>query len=462
MSSLNKFVLFKISSKEFANTLAASGVSLATVISFFISTYYQYGFILLLCIPTYLAGNYVFALALDKFKINLKANRTVGEVVKDVFQSPLIANMVDFVNLSALISIIFLELYIGSQILSMIFNNVSAFVLFISIAVFTFIYVRHGGFKAVIRSDSIQLTLITISFILLTIYSFTTTPFASTSIFSLNYESIIGVASTSEAMTLLLVMVMINFLMPFTSITHWHRVVATENYAQAKTGVKQSIIKVTTTWGLPILLVAYLLMLGYNITNIGEFFEAIFFNDSITAMLLKYLVSLSFIACIMSSIDTAIIAIVFTLKSTIANKSKNEVQISRNINYTILGVFITQVLLYACCLTTLKHFVLFATFTIFGQLVILFPLVITSLYCLYQKRVLKIKFINQLIIAFAILIGLATIFVLTYISDLYATTFWSQIAPLVSLSVIAITLLLTLPVKQKKSTDIKKPINNLI
>lgn len=451
MLKTDSFVLFKISSKEFSNTLAASSVSLATVISFFVSTYHHYGLILLLCIPTYIAGQYGFVMTLDKFKVSLSSNRTLGDIVKESFQSSLIASMVDLVNVTALLSIIFLDLYIGSQILGLFFTSVSQFSLFFWVAIVTFIYVGNGGFKAVIRSDFIQLHLMLFSFIFLLIFTLLDTD-TIVSVNKIQHQHFFGTASPLEMMTLLLVMVMINFLLPYTSVVAWHRVIATQNCASAKKGIRQSMLKIILIWGIPIILVSYMFAFGHPVSSLNELFSLIFSSNSMIAICLKYIMAVSFIACIMSSVDTAIIGIIFTFKKPIFKVENSKLSVPKKINFLIISIFISQLILYLFCLTSLRDFILFATFAIFGQLIILFPVIILALYYLKNGIHRKTSYKKQIIISLAILAGLINIFALTYVSEISGTTFWSQIAPLISISIVFVSLFCSLSFKESCTT----------
>jgi len=451
--NVHEFILYKISSKDFSNTLAASSISVATVMSFLISSYPHYGLLVLVCIPLFIYGEYLFIIVLEKSNLQIERNETICDIIKSSFQSNFLSSLVSIITTITLVSIIFLELYIGTEVLKLISDFTSRFMLFILIAVIAFIYVRIGGFKAVVRSDTIQLYLIISSFSLLFIYILNVLPHFSGTV--VKQHHFFGQASMPEIVSFIIIMAMINLLTPFALTTDWHRVIATQNFNKAKLGIKQSIFKVCLTWGLPVLSVCYLSFLGYNISGIDEFFSIAFSQTDVITISIKYFSIIALIACIMSSIDTNIISIIFLLKNKISQQQEQPLKF-RYISFVVSLIFITQLIFYSICLTKFKDFIMFAIYVIFGQLIVICPICIASLYCLKNKISFSINLFKQWILLLAVCISLMILFIFTYISERYNTPLWAQIAPVVSIFIVSLTLYWTLFFKRRKNNQLSK------
>ena len=158
---------------QFGSTFAASSFSLAINTMFLFMNAQHYAVFMLVAPVTYLLGHYIFIALVRKSDVDVNDCRTVSDLCYKFFPSKALARLITLMTITSYLMLIFVELFIGSLVLTfflpqdLIYQTGS----FLSIGIIVLLYVRLGGYKALVKTDKWQLFLMMLATSLITIFA---------------------------------------------------------------------------------------------------------------------------------------------------------------------------------------------------------------------------------------------------------------------------------------------------
>lgn len=214
--------------RQFGNTFAASSVSLATFIMFFFFNSKVYGLFLLISPITYLLGQGLFVWLIKNADINFKECRTLSDLSYKFFPSKTLARLITMMTLSSYLMVVFLELYIGAVVFSIFLPNNIFYqaVSFFAMGILILMYVRLGGYKALVRTDMVQLVLMLMATFLIFAYGITAPIINSNKLSEVMLDAMVCTESSLGLIIFSVWLTLLNFLSPFTQIAQWQRLAA--------------------------------------------------------------------------------------------------------------------------------------------------------------------------------------------------------------------------------------------
>lgn len=290
-----------LTDKQFSNTFAASSLSLATVIIFFVSTHENYGLFLLICPFTFVFGQYFFFYIIKRSQVDFSKCRTISDLVYSVFPSKSVARLITLITVVSSIFIAFIELYVGSMILTFFLpkNALCQTFSFFILGIIVLLYIRLGGYKAIVKTDKWQLSLMASSIIAILLFSlllpYSTSPRTVVNTFSYFSEPLWG------ALSFVMWVTFNNFANSFTQLSFWQRVVASSSIDEAWQGMKKSTWETMFIWTVPILAFILIRVKGYNISDLEQFLIFIRGYSFLSSIILFPLVIVGFTSALFSS-----------------------------------------------------------------------------------------------------------------------------------------------------------------
>ncbi|NHZ86917.1 MAG: hypothetical protein GWP19_13755, partial [Planctomycetia bacterium] len=228
-----------LSRKDYTQTFVATSTSLATALTFFFAFGAQFGLALIIAPIMFSLGVILFRkitsiMADDKFFEN---GTTLHQYILSKYDSSFVKNIATAISLLGYLGIFVIELYVGVKIFT-IFSPDPGWQAFIAVILLllVFLYVYLGGYPAVIKTDSLQLKLITVGVGLLLL----------TFIVSISSRGLWGEVLSMQYMNPLpnalpwfFVVVMIVGNVPFQMLkmSNWHRAAASGDYGRAKSAL---------------------------------------------------------------------------------------------------------------------------------------------------------------------------------------------------------------------------------
>ncbi len=434
-----------IDSSRFGASLVAASTSLATVILFFLSTVSYYGIVLLWCGVTYFLGHFIFIRYVKDKPVLKKDIRTVSDLWYDAVRSRLNARLITAITLLSFLIILFVELYIGSTIVTYFikpyYPAISGVVGFALVSLLVIGYVRIGGLRGVMNTDKWQLTLLIGSVVALGLFSVLATSSQEAP------ESVLAISSSeaaeaapgffhvevglAESLLFCFWILTLNLTLPFSQLSSWQRLASAETGTKAWDGFKQHRKHLLFVWIIPVLALIFLMTKGFSFTNLTEFFDALKGQGGISDGVLYPLIVLGFGSALFSTADTALIALGTALADKNTFRTKLE-GLPGNQLRRVFSVFALVALallggVYYLAEANLGSWFMPLIYAIFGQLAVVSPLILYSLVKAPDAP-LDIKRAGEVLIAVGLLLGWLMIIGAVFVDQVLGTYVWSQLA----------------------------------
>jgi Na+/proline symporter len=396
--SVKNFLLTEqgISGSEFANTFAAAGVSLASNIIFFIAAHRDYGYLmgigpLFYCLVQFFLLYLVNSISLDFSKI-----RSIADIWYSAFSEPIIAKCIAFLSAMTCIMSVFVELLVGSEILSIFLPDTALHkaLSFFFLGVVVVGYVRYGGYKAIIKTDTYQFILMLFSTIAIIYFSVTSPNLSHVSIKDITTK-IFAHEQTGNTMFIFLFWVcMLNVFGAVTDISLWQRMAASSSSKEALCGFLKGLWKWGTIFLLPMMCFVLLYVKGNYYDTMPEFLHIVKSQSGVIGNLTFPLIVVGFTAALFSTADTQMIAAVYSLcdqhtfLSKLEQVSDNEKEKTIRKYLTIFFIVLFSLLsvFYYIEYTKISKWIVPIMYAVWGEIAILAPLIIYSLYKIKNKK----------------------------------------------------------------------------
>ncbi len=443
-----------LTDRQFSNTFTASSLSLAIVIIFFISTHELYGLVLLICPITFILGQYLFFYVVRRCKIDFGKYRTISDLIYAVFPSKKIARLITLITVTSFIGIAFIELYVGSVILTFFLpkNALYQTLSFFTLGIIVLLYIRLGGYKAIVKTDKWQLFLMTLSIITILIFSISL-PSSTSNKSAINSFMYIG--ESSWGITSFILWVTLNNLMvSFVQLSFWQRVVASSSLETAISGMKKATWKTLFIWTVPILSFILIRTKGYNINDLENFLAFTRTTSYLSSIILFPIITVGFASALFSSADVAIIAIVHAIsdKNTFLKLFENLPYNKFKQYLTILTILIllTLSLVYWIKYLELTNYFVPLIYSSLGQMTMLVPL---SCYALWNiRKNITCLYFKDNILFYGIILGWLHVLSGTILSVKYNSAGLQQLMMIFGTLIILLAIKLSLKNPHKELT----------
>ncbi len=437
--TLDGFMLYDrgLSKSQFGNTLAASCFSLAMSVTFYFFSHPLYGLFMLVSPISYISGQYFFVWLVKQSRVDFSQCRTISDLCYKLYPSKSVARLITIMTLSTFIMVVFVELYIGTIVLTVflpdeiIYKTLS----FLGLGLLVLMYVRLGGYKALVRTDKWQLTLMLMSVILIFTYSVFAPAVNGADVGNILLNTLHYKEDNWPLLGFVVWLCTMNFLMPFTQISYWQRIAASKSADISLKGLIYSSWKLFILFLCPMLGFILLTAKGYTFEAFPEFLQTIKNTNWISGYIVFPLLVVGFCSMTFSSADTAVIAITYTLsdKNTFLRHFSNmdENKLRRTLVILISLILLILVVIYWLQYTGLQGWLMPLIYTACGQLTVLVPLPLFILIQLARGQEIKsinvtkkntFLLFNSIILAWVILI------INTYLSKTTGSQLWMQIS----------------------------------
>ncbi len=292
---------------RFANTFAAGTISLSTVFAFMLATVNVYGVWLFFAPLTMFAGTTLLAYSLEKYNINISGDYTQASFVLDIYESKPLTLLITSITVVSFIGTVLLEIYFGTILIGIFLPDGEPykFLSFSILAILVLGYLRMGGYRVVVITDTWQMYLIGVSVsLLLGLSVFVSGP----EVLSLTSLDIFGNSGFWSIFVFCAWISTLNIFQPFGRLSTWQRFAALSENESPSIVTWKSWKKFFLVWGLPIIAFLILMNKGYNITSLPDFFEFFSRSSEILQMTFFPVVYAGLVAMLLSTIDTRLIA----------------------------------------------------------------------------------------------------------------------------------------------------------
>ncbi len=358
-ASIDYFLLSdkKMSGKAFANTFYATTVSLADGIIFFISAHHEYGWLMGLAVVFYTAAQLYMLNIVKKLKIDFNKIRTVSDLWYSIYPSKKIARIISGCIFACSLLWLFLELYIGSVILSVLLPDTDIYKAgsFFVLGALVVTYVNFGGYKAIVKTDKWQVSLLLISVLVLigfVAYVPSIGEAKNTSIFNKCF----GYTESGFSLYIFLFWVCsINILFCFTNIHTWQRMSAVVSINEGIKGIVKGLWKFALIFLGPMMCIIILGAKGYSFSDMPSFLSIIYKESGNLSFIVFPVIVVGFSAALFSTADTFLIGAAYTLcdKNTLLNKIEAIPEDKRHA--TVRKYISIFTVLIVCCLSILYY-----------------------------------------------------------------------------------------------------------
>ena len=383
----------RLDKKGYESTFIVTGISLATVLFFFLDYGGVFGLPLILSPIMFCLGTYIF------YKILPILNRA-GFLHNGSTLHNFIGTAYNFKTLrysSAIISILgylgmfVIELYVGIEVFQILFPDPFwRVIITLFLMSLIFIYVYMGGYKAVVDTDRIQLALI-----------FFATTLALIALIYLNFtlpkQNPVNIAPYKGLLPISFIVVMIVGNVPFQILrmAHWQRAAAVGNIEIIQDGLKHSIVWTFIIW-LIFSVIGMLLFWVTDINGSGAIALLELFRNNILPYnyIIYPLLFTGFIAALISTADSIFISIltsyIYDFKhyemlhdkngnSSIDLSESDQAKGLKSTKQSILFILIVGGVFYYLLVEVFKFEFIDLLFVFFNQQLSLFPAVVLAL-----------------------------------------------------------------------------------
>ncbi len=383
----------KLDEGGYQKTFVVTGISLATVLFFFLDFAGRFGLPLILSPLMFCLGTYIFYKILPSLENNgfLENGTTLHNFVGQAFNSTLIRYTSGIISILGYLGIFVIEIYVGIKIFS-IFTSSGLILTVVAIVlmVFIFCYVYLGGFKAVIDTDKFQFFLITTG----TILSLVVIISASLSKPLVNPVQLFPFPGLLP-LPFIIVMIVGNVPFQILRMAQWQRAALVGKREIIERGLKRGIIYTFIFW-LAFIALGLLLfwVVGIKDSGVIALLNFLKVESYFTSLIVYPLIFTAFLAALISTSDSTFISILttyiydFRLYTKLHDNYGNGVKEIDNklqkeglltARKAILFILLAGGVLYYLLVEILKFNFIDLLFVFFNQQLSLFPAVIMAI-----------------------------------------------------------------------------------
>ncbi|AMM40738.1 sodium:solute symporter [Candidatus Desulfofervidus auxilii] len=377
----------------YERTFVATGLSLATVLFFFLDFGGKFGVPLVLSPLMFCLGTYIFILILPRLQKAgfLERGTTLHNFVGKSFNWSALRYSSAIVSILGYLGIFVIELYVGVEIFK-IFSTSTQWTAIVAIFIMSliFIYTYLGGYKAIIDTDSLQLKLIVtgtlLALISLVIFQFKLPKTHPPQLFP--FPGWLPIP-------FIIVMIIGNVPFQILRMSHWQRAAAVGNMEIIKSGLKRGIFVSFIIW----IVFGAMGLLLYWIANLQKpgaiILLEILRNNTLPYNIIVYpMLFTAFVAALISTADTVFMTVLnsyiydFKLHRDLHDENQDaRLQLDQQVQEkglkssrrAILFILFAGVILYYVLTQIFGFEFIDLLFVFFNQQLVLFPAVVLAI-----------------------------------------------------------------------------------
>lgn len=386
--------------KEFSSSTVATTISLATIILAYFELAPSMGIWLLWTVATTAIGIALLAFVSRRIlrKLSAYENKpSLHEFLGTEFSSPLVSMVGAFCTSIGFLLIFSVELTVGARFLAGLVPEVPQWITISLLSLIGFLYTSLGGFRAVIRTDFIQMRFIWLLIIALAsffIVYIVQHPLAIHNIPNQLYSF----TPVSGLGAFLFGIAVMNIPTHVSNMSIWQRIAASPQPSTVIRGLWSSVLASSLSWGT--LVVLAILAFCISTPVAGENFLITLLKDISQqpgGNLVLFFVGLGLYGAMLSTASTQLIVVSHTIYEDIISKyrnkplnerlqEKNELTLSRKILFfsAIVAVAVVELLQQS------SFSIADLVFAIYGGQLVLFPIIMAALF-LKRERLKKLS-----------------------------------------------------------------------
>jgi len=381
------------STGEFSASTVAATISLATVIVAYFELVPAFGIWLMWTVLTTSLGFILLWFLAPRIwskMMEYDHRPTLHEFLGTEFHSPVVAMVGAICTSIGFLLIFAVELSVGSRFLSALIPEIPEWLTVICLSLTGFAYTSLGGFRAVIRTDILQMRFIWLMLVALIIFFVVTICQSHNPLLLLKKipPDIYNFSYREGLIAFIAGVFVMNIPTHITNMSIWQRISAAQKPAFVVKGIFRSALGSAASWGLLVILACGAMMFvapqkGENLLNV----LLIFMSKSLLGQILVFCVVLGLLGAMLSTASTQLIVVSHTLYEDVFSKLrksklserlnvKKELLYSRIllISTAILAVGIVEILKYS------GFSIADLVFAIYGGQLVLFQSIIIALY----------------------------------------------------------------------------------
>jgi Na+/proline symporter len=445
---------------EFSSSTVATTVSLATFIVAFFELADYFGYWLFWTVITTSIGLLIVRLLAPRIWNRLSEYQntpSLHEFLGKEFGSKTVSVLGALATSMGFLGVFALELTVGSRFLATLIGGVPEWIVVILLSVIAFVYTSLGGFRAVIRTDKLQMW--SIWLLILSLLGFYIYFISTNGGWQFRYdalpESIRCPAWGEQLIPFLLAIFMINIPFYVADMSLWQRIGASKQSQTIKEGLGQSVLISAMTLGLLVVLAIFSFMIIPKVTGqnaLITLLQLLGNEMGIMGKILLFLSVLGLYGAMLSTASTQLISVSHTIYEDVVSKLSKKSLTQRLESPKEL--FTSRFILIASALvaTTLVEILSYYGFTIrdlifavYGAQLGLTPAVLLALFVSRKRLYFLSKWANlAIILAFVSGWGLAIV------GKLQANQHFIDLAPSVSFGISLSILLLGFLINYRK------------
>ena len=378
---------------EFSNSTVATTVSLATIVLAYFELAGYFGLYLLWTVLTTAIGMLIVSLVSKRIwqKMSAFSHRpSLHEFLGIEYNSPSVALIASVCTSIGFLLIFATELIVGSRFLAKLVPTIPEWITVVFLSSVGFIYTLYGGFRAVIKTDQLQMKFIWALIIGLTAYYIyyvlenggLAVRLAKVPNGILDFSPRAGLGS------FLFGIAVMNIPTHISNMSIWQRIAGAQKPEIMEKGVRNSIWGLVFSWGMLTLLACFAYLIVSPQNSQGLLTDLLItMGDSIFGRIILFIVVLGLYGAMLSTASTNLIVVTHTVSEDIFAKFKTAT-LSERINSqkeflssrlilvsaAVLAIFLVEGLKYV------GFSVADLVFAIYGGSLALFPPIIVALY----------------------------------------------------------------------------------
>lgn len=393
-----------LSSKEYSYSFAAASTSLSTVLFFFTILGLEFGLYIFWAPLTYFAGVKLFNVWLlpkidaqqyfGKEATQSQDIRAVGSTLGNYLlyrlNSRLLKYTVIILTLIGMLSILLIELYVGTTIFSIYIREEAINIGLVALTLVVFAYTTLGGFQAVIKTDKVQYfliliaTLVFIGWLIIELFE-KKKSLALHDFFPPTIEASQGILLPYP---LLLNIFVVNILLIPALLRTWQMLAASPNMLSVKKGnvmgARMTFLLTVAFVLIGILFFKYVFPLRKEDgppSLIMIFTKLVSFPDTLGPYIVFPVFFAACIAALLSTADSALMPLMQSFAQDFS-KGQSDGKLSfKKIGGIACALLLLTLGLYFVVFKVLKYDLISWLYTIFGFLTICSPLIIFAIVC---------------------------------------------------------------------------------
>ncbi len=382
---------------EFSSSTVATTISLATIIVAYFELIPQMGLWLLWTVVTTALGIGLLAIASKQILKKMSSydhKPSLHEFLGAEFSSPLVSLVGAFCTSVGFLLIFAVELTVGARFLAGLIPQVPQWITIGLLSFIGFLYTALGGFRAVIRTDYIQMRFIWLLIISLAVFIGVYIYISPSNIDRIP-NNLYNFSLTKGIGAFLFGIAIMNIPTHVSNMSIWQRIAASSQTKTVVLGLWNSVLGSALSWGSLVLIAVLAFSLSTPVE--GENFLITFLKDISSlpgGTVVIFCVALGLYGAMLSTASTQLIVVSHTIYEDIVSKYRNktlkerlaekdELSFSRRI--LLISAIVAVVFVEFLNLTGFS--IADLVFAIYGGQLVLFPIILAALFL--SKNTLK-------------------------------------------------------------------------